>query len=525
MMRFLIKRKKKLSPDTLLILYGTKSGNSKQVAQEMEKQLNHRQLKTYCNNLSNVSPVVLQQVSRALIVISTYDDGEPPVSARKFFRQLHAADQPRLSELQYSICALGDSSYEQYCEAGKIMERRLNDLGAAAFHPRVDCDEAFADPAAGWIKQVTELVSGKKSSSQQEQLVSLSQKNAYTGTIKRAILLSTDADDNPTYHIEIGMEDQPLEFMPGDLVELQPQNPVWLAMSISKQLGTTDFQSALVNEKEICRLSIATLQAYAHHTNQAKLLAFLDQKEELGRYLQKANVLDMLMDFPAAINASTLLNLLPPIHYRQYSISNCQYKGTHQLELIVKSVRFEFKERVHVGAASAYTNETLVAGDSIRFRHVSNPDFYLPQDSQKPFLFIGAGTGIAPFRAFLQHLQQEKSPAKVWMIWGEQNHHSGHRYYQEFQTYAREAACCEVDFVSSRTGVNKKYVQDVLMEKQQQVAEWINQEAHIYVCGSKVMGKGVREALKQILAQTSNQQPEASFEKLQWSGCYRESVY
>uniref|UniRef100_UPI003561D0EB flavodoxin domain-containing protein n=1 Tax=Draconibacterium sp. TaxID=1965318 RepID=UPI003561D0EB len=219
----------------LMVLYGTKSGNSKTVAEELAKQLSRQNIEHRIGSMSKVKPQQLKDVERALLVVSTHDDGEPPVKARKFYRQLQAADMPGLEQLQFAVCALGDSSYDSFCEAGKTLESRLLELGAKEILPRKDCDEEFAQPAVEWIKEVlTRLKTGEELTNE----IELESSKWYHGTLKKRELLSHDAENNSTYHLEFECPEAAGNYKSGDLLDVIPENPAELVLALCEKLET-----------------------------------------------------------------------------------------------------------------------------------------------------------------------------------------------------------------------------------------------------------------------------------------------
>ncbi|WP_297096643.1 flavodoxin domain-containing protein [uncultured Draconibacterium sp.] len=499
----------------LMVLYGTKSGNSKTVAEELGKQLGRQNIAHRLSSMSKVKPQQLKDVERALMVVSTHDDGEPPVKARKFYKQLQAADMPGLEQLQFAVCALGDSSYDDFCEAGKTLEKRLQELGAKGILPRKDCDEEFAQPAVEWIKEVmTRLKTGEEPANE----ISLEGSKWYNGTLKHRELLSVDADKNATYHLEIDCPEAAGNYKTGDLLDVIPENPMELVQALCEKLEAPQLAVAFAREKEITRVNRQLLKAYAGTTSNTSLAELLTQDEELDIYLKKANVLNLLNDFPSEISGEKLLSLLPPIRIRQFSISSVP-NAKKPIDLMVKTVRFQFNGENHLGAASNWLNESIEPGSSVRFRLAANPDFYLPADKNTPVLMIAAGTGVAPFRAFVQELEQHDFPANAWLLWGEQSHHSKNRYHSEFSAISERHASFLFDAVESRSPQNPMYVQDLLLKKHNEVAAFIKHDAHVYVCGSKAMGEGVEKALQRIFPDNAAWETFKSSERFHWS-CY-----
>ncbi len=503
-----------------VILYGTKSGNSKDIAREVEKQLNARAIRTQLANMARFKPEDLKDVKKALIVVSTHDEGEPPVSARKFYRQLFDSNMAELKGLKYAICGLGDSSYDQFCEAGKSLDRRLAELGAQAVIPRIDCDTDFSEQAVQWIRQVIKQTQPSGSEAAAEQ-ITLERTPQYTGTLAYSKTLFVNGEGNATTHLELKDIRPAISFKAGDLLELMPVNPDWLVQKLCRKLNSPDSFQVLKNEREISRVSANTLKAYAKLCRTDMLDDILSSDALLKSYLKQANALDILLDFPSDLTAEDFIAILPPLTGRQYSISN-QMNEAGQLDLLIKTVRFQFNERLHEGAASVYTNESFKVGDNIRFRLVSSPEFQLKAADKSPLLLIASGTGIAPFRGFLQELSEQQADFPIWLIWGEQQHYSDHLYNEEFESLQKAMPSLQIDFVESRGSSAIRYAQDQLLAKQQELRSFLQQDARIYVCGSKSMGKDV-EALIELNWQATH--PGQDWEAYKTSEKYRQSVY
>ncbi len=529
MLRRLFKKKEKdFSANNLLILYGTKTGNAKLIAQELGKYSKTNQLKPVLINMSTCTPDILLKFSRALIVVSTHDEGDPPPSARKFYKQLLQDNNLNLNDFSFAVCALGDSSYDDFCEAGKTIEKKLLSLGANSILPRKDCDEDFGKEAGKWIKEIISQISEKTSSVKDgdDSEIKINQAEFIEGKISLCEKLATDPDGLSTYHLEINEFDRNFNFRPGDLIEILPKNPYWLVQSIANQLGTNKYNEELLSKKEISRIQLSTMEEYAQLTNNEDIKLFLLQPIDLiYTYLSKANILDVLKDFPSKLNAKEFIQLLPSLRGRQYSVTNYQNKEIAALELMIKTIRYDFQERKHEGAASIYTCENLQPGDIINFKHIRNPDFYLPESTKIPLIFIGVGTGYAPIRAFLHEWIERNSSSKAWVIWGEKEHSIHHKYYKELENLKSANLKLQVDTVSSRGQDKLKYVQDIVLSKSKDISSYLKEGAYVYICGSKEMGKGVDNAFNKIINLHNSKDQIKDLESLKDSGRYLSSVY
>ncbi len=520
--KLLTKDKKDISADGILILYGTKTGNAKIVAKELNKQLKKMDLNPATFEMKKVNPEILSKYSRAFFIVSTHDEGEPPASARKFFKSLLHSDMKTLENLNYSICGLGDSSYEQFCEASKILDERLKELNANSISPRVECDIDYGKDAGIWIKSILGEFTDKKKSNKTDQSLSITSdtKNIYTGILSASNKLSVSSNGNETYHIEITKFNQSCIFNPGDLIEITPQNPLWMIEDIASLLNTNDYNSELLHSLELCKLSAATIKSYALIAKNDNLNRLILKSNNFSSLIRHANILDLLTDFPGNFTAEEFINVLPKLKGRQYSVANFQSKINNKLHLMIKTVRYDYKNRNHEGAASVYTNEKIEVGSNITFKHIANPDYYLTSDKKTPLILIGTGTGFAPLRAYIQQWNKQKYKSKIWLIWGEQNHNASNKYIDELKKLQSKNKLLRADCVSSRGKGEKVYVQDIIQSKPKKIKRWINKGAQIYVCGSQKMGFDVENSIESIIMNDS-----LSIETLKESNKYISSVY
>ncbi|MFV0589932.1 MAG: flavodoxin domain-containing protein [Draconibacterium sp.] len=517
---FASRNKRQLS-NKLLILYGTKTGNSKAVAEELERQLKKRKLSPKLASFGKITPGHLLNVNTALMVVSTHDNGEPPQNTQSFYRQLFDHHMQELPHLKYAVCSLGDSAYDTFCEAGKKLDQRLVQLGALPMTQRVDCDEKFADDAANWIKQLIKILGNNM---QKAEVAPLTKDNWHTGILESSELLSTDKNGNETRHLIFSADTAYSDFKPGDVIELIPPNPDKLVREICGLLGTEKYKHDLKHTKEISRINKTTLKAYFSAANPKTPTNFFTDEDASAIYLKTSNIADVLKDFPGEITPEVLLALLPKIRGRRFSISN-NAKADQKTELMVKTLRFTHRDRLHEGAASTFINEVLQPGNPIRFRHIESTDFHLPEDQKTPLLLFANGTGLAPFRGFLQHLQTNGFPARVWLIWGDRQQSAQNRYVSEIKTMADKYTHFLLDLVESQNKQELKYVQDVLSLKTERLREFLDNKAHVYICGSNAMATKVEEIIRLTITQKDTINADEYWQDFMNSGRFHSSIY
>jgi sulfite reductase (NADPH) flavoprotein alpha-component len=500
-------KKKKNSDDELLILYGTRSGNSRLVAKQAEQFYRKNGVKATCANMSKYNPEQLQEVKRLLAVVSTHGEGEPPDQAQKFFLKIMGNEIGNLSQLKYSVCALGDSAYEQYCKAGKDLEERLNQLGAKTILPRKDCDVEFSEDASKWIKESFKVLTSKNGhpTNATETLEfnnEIKNRPRFSAKITGKKKLTADSAQSPVYHISLKVESEGFSYEAGDSIEIFPRNPEWLAGKILEQVQINSIESNsgpelelmnfLLEKAEITRLNAGTVKRCQELANHEQLEKLINDKPAFTEYLGQANLLDLLLDFPCSLTAGQLMTIPTKLTPRVYSIASGPRLNPGTIDLTVKTIRYQFKNFPHEGSGSVFINEDLQSGSTLEFSLEENPEFRLPENTQIPVVMIGVGTGIAPFRAFLQERSALAAKNGTWLIWGAKKQASDSLYKEELEAFKNDQTLERLDTAFSKDDNPRKYVQDILNENKTELVNWLEREAHIYVCGSIAMGRELK---------------------------------
>lgn len=514
-----------------LILYGSKSGNAKEVAELAHKYYQKNGRKTSCQSIKSYSPEKLKQVQHLLVVISTHGEGDPPPAARDFFKQLFATNTSSMGHLQYSVCALGDSSYQLFCEAGRKIDSRLQELGGKNFYPLTECDVDFSKTAVEWIKGSCQHINGKNEKSQPDDgfSITLDEKSTYQATLLNKKLLSASEAETTCYHLTLRAPG--FSFLPGDSIEVKPQNPLRLVEQITrlfpvKEVNTQEKQESekeLAN-REITKVCEKTLHNYQQEAQNENLADLLHDDQRIADYVSCANVLDMLHDFPSPhISLPVLVSILPPLGYRQYSLASCA-RNDENFDLMIKSVSYQFQNTLHEGAATYYLCKTLAPGDSFSFRPLSNPYFRLPANANIPVIMIANGSGIAPFRAFLQYCETHTLITPTWLVFGARRQKTDFFYKSEITKYIKNGVLQKLDYAFSRDSEEKFYVQHVLLQKKHELLQWLQKGAHIFVCGSVKMGVHIHDSLN-IILQDQKKIPLSGIDDLISTNRYHEDVY
>ena len=534
----IFKRKTGNQQNELTILYGSHSGNSEFIARETQKHFNKNGIKTTAFDLSGYSLRNLASEKSVLIVISTHGEGDPPDSAQKFYMNLFSDNAPLLNQLNFSVCALGDSSYEQFCKTGKDIDFRLEELGARRFYNRADCDVDFQKNASLWVSGILSVYQGRNGEINTSlPTIPNDSINNYQAIIKSKKLLNPDSSPK-TYHIVLSVKDKSFYYQAGDSVRIIPENPGELVKKISEHLKAVSdtiityeekkytLQQLLQKKLELTNLSKGLLERYQKLTKNEALQKLMTNHVRLQNYLQNCDVLDLITDFPYRGELQNLINVFRKIQPRYYSVASAIEKHPGEMHLIVKLVQTENRGRVHNGACSSYLNHWLEPGQIVNFRVVKNEQFRLPKDGS-PLIMIAAGTGIAPFRAFLEEKETGKFNGDCWLIFGERSRKNNFFYQKEWEDREKQKLLNRTDFAFSRDQAEKIYVQHKISEQASEFFSWLNRGAHVYICGSVKMGKDVKNTIREVLQMHNKNSSEASmtWEKLVNEDRIHEDVY
>ncbi|MBK3516973.1 diflavin oxidoreductase [Carboxylicivirga marina] len=520
------------------ILYGTKTGNAQLIAQQTHKYYHQCGIESECYNMDKYDVGRLPSEHKVLIVISTDGEGELPPNARKFYNLLQHDEMPLLANLEYAICALGDSSYDNFCGAGKMIDAQLQKLNAQAIINRVDCDLDFKKSALQWIQNSYDTIVGIKKESKKVNDAQIELPDFITTTLKKRKQLSKAKLEQGVFHLELDNTNNHVDYAAGDCIEIIPSNPQKLVNQIIETLNLDKSQElvsnkhsleySLLHQFEITKLTRPVIRRYIKINTSSELTALHNNKEQLRNYINNADVLDLIIDYPCKMDADEFVSILQPIHSRYYSIASGYKSKPKQIDLTVKTIRFQQKEREYEGAGSTYVNEGLEQDAKINYRLVSNPSFHLPEDTSTPVIFIGVGTGIAPYRAFLQDLEAQEIKNKAWLIWGDKHQASDFLYEDELIDFYKNETLAFINTAFSRDQETKEYVQHRLSDYKDRLLEWLDNGAVIYLCGHNKMGDQVKETLVNIYMSEkgmSEQQAKAHLRQQRDNQIIREDLY
>lgn len=516
----------------LKILFGTHTGRSKAIATVLAKTLSGKGVEANVQALDEYKVRQLGAEKNVVFIVSTHGEGEPPAMAEEFYGFITGKRAPKLTDLNYSVVALGDKSYKHFCKTGVDIDSALQNLGAKSILPVLTLDVDLEDDAERWINQFTEIFSEASESSSSAQPATLalksdtySRKNPFKATVIDKVRITGRTSDKEVYHVELSLEGSGITYEPGDSVGIWANNPPQLVDEIINQQGFSgeenvqlkdeifSLREVLTERLEITILNREVIQKYLEKTQNTELLKVVENEELLDKYLYGNDILDLLLEFPFQFSAQDLVEVLRNFPPRLYSISSSQDAVGDEVHITVATVRYSHKGRNRGGACSTYLADRIEVDSEVSIFIEKNPAFKLPEKHETPVILIGAGTGVAPFRSFLQHREANNVKGKTWLFFGERRFHSDFLYQLEWQKLLKDGFLERIDVAFSRDQEQKVYVQHRLFEKQQEVFQWLNKGAHIYLCGDmKQMARDVQETLLRIFEIQGGMTPEKAME-------------
>ncbi len=538
---------------TLTILYGSQTGNGEGIAQELAELAESWQLPFRLINMAEFEPRQLAGEGFLFIIVSTQGEGEPPITAQTLHAWLkELADRPHATplfpDLKYAVFGLGDSSYQYFCQCGKDFDAYLEKLGAERILPRVDADVDYQEPAATWMAQVIDCY--QTLSGQQGVPPKAEPKKAAEGYGKHApylALIQTNRNLNQagsrkeTRHIEIRLEDSGLSYEPGDVAGIYPKNNPAYVETLLEGLGMDGYQEvllggetltlreALYSHLDITTLTRPFMEKYAEQCKNPELDKLLENKPALDDYLWGRQLLDFFEDFPAWLEPQSFVSLLRSLAPRLYSIASSPNAHPGEVHLTVGVVRFKTpKGRMAEGVCSSYLARTE-PGHKLPLYIQANPHFRLPADPATAMIMVGPGTGIAPFRAFVEEREITGATGRNWLFFGDQHQATDFLYREEWEDKLERGILTRLDLAFSRDQDERIYVQHRMRENAAELYAWLEEGAYFYVCGdASRMAKDVHQTLLEILIQEgkhSDDSAKAYLKSMEQSGRYQRDVY
>ncbi len=525
------------------VLFGTETGNARGLATRIGQQLAGRGIASQVVSMADYKPRGLKDERLLVVVTATHGEGDPPESARGFFEFLMGRKAPKLEGLRFAVLGLGDSSYEHFCKAARDIDARLEQLGGERIHTRVDCDVDFEAAAGVWIEAVTPLVGALAAPAQPAAAIAPAPAAAPVATastpVSASVLdlvrLNGRGSDKQTCHIEFDLGGTPLQYLPGDSLGIVAANDPALVAELVEQLQISpdaELSRALHCDYELTVLTPGFIEAYARAGGIEPLAALCADKDRtaLRRFMEDRQILDVVRAYPLrGVPAAQFTALLRKLEPRLYSISSSAAAAPGEVHITVAEVAFASPFAQRFGTASGQLCRRTEPGATFQVYVERNEQFRLPEDPQSPLIMIGAGTGVAPFRAFMQEREVQEARGRTWLFFGERRFRTDFLYQAEWQQYLRAGWLTRMDVAFSRDQAQKVYVQDRLREHGREVYAWLQEGACLYVCGdAKRMAPDVQAALVDIVIAHGGRDEEAAREYLNdltLERRYRRDVY
>lgn len=550
---------------SLTILYGSQTGNAKGIAEQYLSKVQAAGLNAKLFNMADYKPKNIKNESHVVFIVSTHGEGDAPDDAVQLHEFLGGKKAPKLPGLKYSVLGLGDSSYEFFCQTAKDFDERLAKLGAQKITDRIDCDVDFDDDADSWGSTITAKLQDEFKSAAVLPLpgvnlggpaantgtAQFTKKNPFEAELIESVKITGRDSVKDIRHIEISLEDSGIQYKPGDALGVWFLNDTDLVQELLNLLGidagtevkikddSFSVYDALTEKLELTQSYPGFVQKYAQAIGNEKLDVLLEDKAGLREYLADRQIIDVIKEFRSnvvegnvnekMIDAQTLVDALRPLMPRLYSIASSQAEVEDEVHLTVALVEYEKFGYSHQGGASGFLSTRLQEGQKVKVYVEKNDNFRLPEDPNTPVIMVGPGTGIAPFRAFMQEREAQEAEGKNWLFFGNPNFTQDFLYQVEWQKFLSGGVLDKVSLAFSRDQQEKIYVQHRLLENGKELYEWLESGAHFYVCGDAThMAKDVQDALVSIVAehgQKSKEEAEQYVSDLRRAKRYQKDVY
>ena len=537
---------------TITLISASQTGNARRVAEALRDDLLAAKLNVKLVNAGDYKFKQIAAEKLLVVVTSTQGEGEPPEEAVALHKFLFSKKAPKLDGTAFAVFGLGDTSYEFFCQSGKDFDSKLAELGAERLLDRVDADVEYQTAAAEWRARVVEVLKARAPVAAPAQLATSGAVNdihtsPYTKEAPLSATLSVNQkitgrdSEKDVRHIEIDLGDSGLRYQPGDALGVWYQNDPQLVKELVELLWLKGDEPVTVDGKTLplaealewhfeLTVNTATIvENYATLTRSESLLPLVGDKAQLQQYAAATPIVDMVRFSPAQLDAEALIGLLRPLTPRLYSIASSQAEVESEVHVTVGVVRYEIEGRARAGGASSFLADRVEEDGEVRVFIEHNDNFRLPANPETPVIMIGPGTGIAPFRSFMQQRAADGAQGKNWLFFGNPHFTEDFLYQVEWQSYVKEGLLTRIDLAWSRDQQQKIYVQDKLREQGAELWRWINDGAHIYVCGdANRMAKDVEHTLLEVIAEYGAMDAEAADEflsELRVERRYQRDVY
>ena len=512
----------------LTILFGTESGNAEALADVARKAAGKLGFAARVLDMADATPAQVAGLQNLLVIASTWGEGDPPQRAIDFYEALMADDAPRFEGVRYAVLALGDRAYAQFCEIGRRFDERLAALGGERVTERIECDLDYEEAAGTWMDAtLAQLELETRGDAPDAAIIhvdfarapaegsSYSRARPFEAEITERIRLSGSRSTSDTWHVELSLTGSDIAYEPGDSLGFLPSNDPALVdavLSAAGLSGDATLHAALSERFDITTLTAKQIADYARITGDAALS--IDTSFAAGR-----QVIDLLEAAPHPLTAEQLTSLLRPLPPRYFSLASSRKAVPDEAHLLIAAVRYETHQRARKGVASVDVAERRKTGETMKVFLKPNTHFRLPEDAHRPMIMIGPGTGVAPFRAFMQERDAIGASGRNWLVFGHRNYTHDFLYQLEWQDLLKRNVLTRLDVAFSRDQPEKRYVQHALWDARRDVHAWLQDGAVIYVCGdANAMAKDVHATLQRILADQGGKDGVAALDALRREG-------
>lgn len=527
--------------EPLTVIYASESGNSEKLANDVAKLARKQGFKPKVVDFADLDLATLPKAGKLVAIAATWGEGEPPARAVRAYGELMGEGAPRLEGVEFAVLALGDTSYAEFCAIGKALDARFEALGAKRAAERIDLDLDFEKPAAEWIKGTLKALA--PAAAAQDNVVAVDfaraggdeeaepSRDPVVVEVIEHVNLNSSRSDKETIHLALAFEDGAPAYEPGDSLELYPENDPQLVDEILAATGLSGDEAlrrSLLSERDITTLSPATIERFAKATGSAEAQAFAAGGEARA-WVEGRNLIDLIERFPATLTAEHLGTITRPLPPRAYSIASSRKEVGDEVHLAIVAVRYETFGRARSGVASVHVADRIKDGAKLRVRLKPNKHFRLPADPATDIIMVGPGTGVAPFRAFVQERRATEASGRSWLFFGDRHFTHDFLYQLEWQEALEDRSLTKIDVAFSRDQPEKIYVQDRIDQHAAELVEWLEGGAHFYVCGdAKRMAKDVRAAVVRAFETVkglSAADAEAQVAGLERAKRYQQDVY
>jgi sulfite reductase (NADPH) flavoprotein alpha-component len=503
--------------EPLTIVYASESGNSEKLAGDVAKAARKNGLKPTIIDMADLDLPALASAKRLLVIAATWGEGEPPARAVRAYHELMGESAPRLEGVEFGVLALGDTAYVEFCAIGKAIDERLAALGGKRIVDRVDCDLDFAEPAARWVGDAVKALTPPNAGGRVIEVDFGAKPAASPSTdmveaeIVEHVDLNSSRSDKETIHLALSFEGGTPAYEPGDSLDLYAENDPAYVDELLKLAGLSgdDKLRAEFKSRDVTTLSLKTIETYAEKTGHQYVKTLLADGQA-REWLAGRQLIDLISEFPIALDAEKLRALTRPLAPRAYSIASSRREVADEAHLLISAVRYESRGRARKGVASNYVAERLKRGSRVRVKLKPNKHFSLPA-ADKDIIMVGPGTGVAPFRAFVQDRRATQAEGRSWLFFGDRSFTHDFLYQLDWQDALKDGSLTRMDVAFSRDTPKKVYVQHKLWDRRADLIAWLDGGAYFYVCGdAKTMAKDVRAALVRAYADVKALSPEAA---------------